>query len=188
MEISWRIRHAIPGDANAIRRLCWLLNVRRKSDLESGFVELPIPSTQRLERWIEGNELFYIAEDLGKVIGFIACYDDVRLDQLSDRKCALERFVLEQAKPFVYADLRGIEREYARQGIGELLADTIIGHPSNRGKDIWGAVSLRPFHNKASQSLHLRKGFTLEGEVDIGDGLVFGMYKRSGVVGLESGV
>jgi len=188
MEISYRIRPARTADSFAIRALCLKLNVSRDSTLDSGFLEYHVHSAPHFAEWIDSNELFYVAEGQGKVIGFFACYDDERLDRLSDRKCPMERFVLDQARPFIYGDVMGIDRQYARQGIGEYLLDNILEHPKALGKDLWGAIALRPFLNKGSQGLVLSKGFELEDEVITDAGLVFGMYKRSGVVGPGSEV
>ena len=124
----------------------------------------------------ENNPFFYVAENSHRIIGFLANYADDDLERFDFTNDQIAQYILTKQKPFIYSDQLAIVREFQNRGIGVKLMKRFL--TDSKGLDIFGAVAHSPHRNESAIRLHMSLGGRCIEEIEVYDGLVFGIYSN----------
>jgi GNAT superfamily N-acetyltransferase len=172
-----RVRKARVGDAGIIRKISVRLTVSRTSK-SVGFVEYETPGLDELRSRIELSDFFYVAEENGKVIGFLSAYSKTSLERLKFNNDKIVEFILKKKEKFIYWDQLGIEEEFQKKGFGRKLIERFVRDVEySKYGVIFGAVCYKP-RKKISIGLLEKLGWKLFEKIKIYNGLVFGIYGK----------
>lgn len=172
------IRQARLEDAGDIREIIINSNVKRNSKKHAGLIEYPTPSMKEIIDRIRNNNLFFILDDNGKIVGFLSAYKDSMLRKLDFTNDAIVRHVLKKQQQFIYWELLVIEKRYQNKGLGKMLIEAFLKEAKKLKCDILGPISHYPHKNYASIKVLSSFGFKLLEEINVYNGLVFGIYER----------
>ena len=172
------IKNAKIEDAKAIKIIMFNHNISRNSKKQTGLIEYHLPSQNELKNKLKNNPFFYVIESEGKIVGFLSAYKDDLLKNLNFSDDEIVRHILKKQQPFIYVDLIVIEKEYQNKGIGKLLLERLIKGSENY--TIYGPISHHPHRNDISIKLLTSFGFKLIEEINVYNGLIFGIYKKGG--------
>ncbi|GEM_PF-3122656 len=172
------IRNATENDAQRIIEISRSLTISRDSTEASGFVEYTTPDEVEMKERILESSYFYVAEDDSRnVVGFFSNYQDNKLAFLRDDE--ITAHISRKPMPFVYCDQMGIDRAYQRRGAtNNFWARLFTDIASSDYRTLWTAVSHRPIRNNRVAQGIVRFGFVLEEELEVYNGLTFGIYRK----------
>ena len=172
------IRHAREKDMSHILDLMRRLVIFRDADLATGFVEYLLPSESLLRECIKQTPFFFVAEELGNIIGFLSCYPSSLLHDTRFSGDAIIQHLLARKQSFLYWELLGVDRLYHQKGIGTALTHHFLHAITYSSYTlVYAAVAHKPHMNSVSSALLVSCGFVLDNEI-IFDCLVFGIYKK----------
>jgi ribosomal protein S18 acetylase RimI-like enzyme len=173
------IRCAKADDAGAIRNIALKWNSNRRVGKGEGFLEYPVPSVGGYEQRIIGNPFFYVVTDKEEVVGFASAFTDGALRRLDFSGDEIVQHVLKEFGQFGYLDQVAMMQKYRGEGFGTRMIDETIKDMSRTGfRRAFGAVAHEPHRNLASIGLVEHFGFQLEEEIDVYNGLRFGIYRK----------
>lgn len=173
------IRKATKEDAEKIREISLELIVARDTSKSQGLVEYKVPLTSEIKKRVNGKFL-YVATESEEVIGFLMAYTDEELREFDFSEDEIVKHVLERNKPFILWEQLAIREKYQNRGFGLRLAKKILEDVEPSGySTIYGPISHKPHKNETSIKLVESLGFDLLEEIEVYNGLTFGIYRRT---------
>jgi GNAT superfamily N-acetyltransferase len=174
------IRRAMPPDARHVREIALASTITRDSQKSIGMVEYPNLTEEEYAQRILLTPFFYIVEEGHVVIGFSSGYDNSTIDMQTFADDEIISHISKKERPFVYWDQLAFSKEHQGRGIGRKLGIHLINDVSSNGyRRIYSAVSHKPIRHKLSINLSRRLGFFPEEEIEVYNGLVFGIYRKT---------
>jgi L-amino acid N-acyltransferase YncA len=172
------IRKATKEDAEKIKEISLELIVARDTSRSQGLVEYKIPPVSEIEERINGKFL-YVATESGEVIGFLMAYTDKELREFDFSEDEIVKHVLGRNKPFILWEQLAIQEKYQNGGFGLRLAKKFLEDvESSEYSTIYGPIAHKPHKNKTSIKLVESLGFDLIEEIEVYNGLTFGIYRK----------
>ncbi len=174
------IRRAKTEDASKIESIARAIELNKKSPQKGGFL-FYVQDKKGYEKRISKTPYFYVAEDNGNVIGFLMCYDDNILRNLSNDlsyKDGTSKFLLGQKTSFIFGDQIGVRENMNHKGIGNKLMERLFKDMKKDKIDtMYVEILHKPVRNEASIKFSEKLGFNLETEATNSDGSIWGIYK-----------
>ena len=169
---SMLIRLAQEKDIPAILDLTSSSTVSRSS-LNSGFVEFPLPSKEEYKDRICGNPYFYVVEDKGIVIAFLAGYSSEKIFSLWIEDFIIQSFPSEK---YIYLEQCCVLPSFRKRGIAsEIFSRLFLDLTPTDYSFAYAATSIQ---NTAALALLSRHSFSFVKEVSSSTGLLFYLYSR----------
>ncbi|OHB25664.1 MAG: hypothetical protein A2542_03625 [Parcubacteria group bacterium RIFOXYD2_FULL_52_8] len=171
------IRNFEKKDVAPVLALAASLTVSRFST-KHGFVEYPLPTKKELAEKVVGNKYSFVATVHDEAIGFLTAYGDDQVLRFEEPDVIAMK-ILEQRRPFVYADQLGVARPYQRQGLGEHLFERLCAvMAENKINYLYCGVAHAPLKNIPAVTLMKKLDMRLLTEVVDESGLTFGIYSK----------
>jgi len=174
------IRKATVNDAEKIREISLKYNVSRFSK-KKGFVEFNTPNIERYSQMIDKNPYFYVAEEDNTLAGFLSSFSSQRLrDSFGKEDQIVNYLLLRKKEPFIYTEQIAVLTKYMRKCTGNYLFSRLFHDlADSEYSKVWCAVSHKPNRNVPAMKTAERQGFKLNEEIEVYNGLIFGIYKRN---------
>ena len=173
------VRNANIDDANSVRQISLDSSISRNSNEITGFVEFETPSEEEYKIRIKDNPFFYVAEENGEIIGFLANYTNDFLKRLKLDNDEIMKHILVKPFLFIYSEQVAVTEKYRMKNVAQNLYKKFFNDARTNGyKIIYGVVSHHPIRNIASIKLVEKLGFREIQEIKVYDGLVFGAYRK----------
>ncbi|MDH5208602.1 MAG: GNAT family N-acetyltransferase [Burkholderiaceae bacterium] len=176
------VRKAVPEDLD---RICAIAEAVRLDPAQAqidGFLVYMYGREGYADR-LAATELFDVAVEDGKVVGFLVCFDDWTVEGLVDR--GMLRPDVLQAKDvagcegrWLYGDQIAVDPEYASHGVAlHLVWDLYLKVRRGGFDSVFVAILHEPM-NMRSKVLAESLGFSLRGTLRYSDGCLWGLYVR----------
>lgn len=177
-KVKMIIRNATLRDINFVSQITEEFN-RNRNSTKNGFVEYPLIATSGWEERIKENPYFYIFEKNSLPIGFSAAYSKDKLLNKSFEDDEIVKDLLGSSQQFIYWDQLVVLKEFqgnglARESSNRFIEDII----RSQFETCYVAVCHKPHKNSKSSNLVCSFGFKLEKEIQVYNGLEFGVYKK----------
>ena len=163
------IRGAVPGDAEAISGVAESVFLREGAPMSRGFLRNR-HTAEEYKRIIRETPLCLVAEEEGKVVGFLTAFAPEKM-----RPCNRAEREIARGEGFVYVSQVGVRPEWAGKGIGTALYVELLRETG--GARLVITISSNP-PNEASARFHNKFGFVRTKEVTEEDGTKWGVHKR----------
>ncbi len=179
-----QIRRAVVEDVSKIRKLAESLRINLNKPQEGGFL-VHVTYTQGYAARLAKNPFFYVAEREGEMAGFLMCFEDKALENLVQRGVMTAEdntfdFIFSQPRPFLVVDQIGVDRDYARQGVGRALMQGLFDDPRGiKIKDLYAEILHAPARNQTSINFFSSLGFRGIKELTNSDNNTWGIYHAS---------
>lgn len=169
------IRSARLSDAGEVYKLSCDLNISRDSKKPSGFVEYPDIGVSGFRERIKRNPHFLVAEENGRLIGFVSGFTHSRLAKLdSFKEDEIASHLLSKYPAFLYIDQLAVHPDFQRSKVAMRLGQELL---SKTKRTLFSAVATHPHDNIPSRSLLGASGFSKSHDLDA-YGLKFAIYKK----------
>jgi len=176
------VRKATPADLDRICAIAESVRLDAGHAQIGGFLVYTYGKSGYADR-LAATDLFDVAVEDGKVVGFLVCFEDRTAEDLV-RRGILKPDLL-RAKDvagcegrWVYGDQIAVDPEYASHGVAIHLVWNLYLKIRHRGIDSVFVAILREPVNTRSQALGESLGFTLRGTLRYSDGRLWGLYVR----------
>jgi len=173
------VRKAVAKDAAVIHRIAESLRYRPPGS-EKGYL-VHVRKEEDYRRLLESSKHSLVAEEGGKVLGYLLVYSMTELSELAKSILVGDKVIsyvlsLGDIKA-LYADQVGVDLEARSRGIGQLLAAAMMkAHP---GAHFVAAIMVEPSMNKASLRLAFHYEWKLKAEIQENE-IVWGIYELIG--------
>lgn len=173
------VRKATKEDAEKIREISLELIVARDTSKSQGLVEYKVPPISEIRKRVNGN-FVYVATESEEVIGFLMAYTNDELKEFDFLDDEIVKHILGKNKPFILWEQLAIQEECQNRGFGLRLAKKFLEDvKSSEYPTIYGPISHKPHKNKTSIKLVESLGFDLMEEIEVYNGLTFGIYRKT---------
>lgn len=170
------IRRATVKDAEKINEISFELVVPRDTLKSQGLVEYSVPPISEMKKRINGR-FFYVAIESEEVIGFLAAYTNEELKKFDFSNDEIVKHILKKDNKFILWEQLAIQERYQNKGFGLRLAKKFLEDvKSSEYFTIYAPVSHKPHKNNISIKLVENLDFVLVEEIEVYNGLTFGIY------------
>lgn len=153
------------------------LTIHRASGSGCGFVDYPILSFENWSSRVINNTYSHLIKYRGDICGLSVAYEkNVLINEcFNDDQIICE---MRKAKGnFILWDLLAIEPNHQGKGIAKKYSQLFLTSLQNKFNACYGTVCHKPHKNTKQISLLTSLGFELEREINVYNGLIFGVYK-----------
>jgi L-amino acid N-acyltransferase YncA len=173
------IRKANTKDVKSIQKIAESLSLNPKQPQKKGFLVYVLDNNEYSARI--NSSYFYVAEENGKILGFLMCYDKENLIKLIKEgeikhEEGIIKYLNKKEGSFIFGDQIGILSEHTLKGIGKAMTQRLFQDMTKNGvEELIVCVSHFPL-NSASTAFVKHLGLKKEAQIINTDGHEWDVY------------